>query len=250
MIYENLVDIHSHILPGVDDGAASISESIDMLKLAIGQGIGTIYATPHYGKLNKEYDVDTIKKVFELLQKAIKQYNIDINIELGHEIYYTSDVVDDLNAGRALCLGNTKNVLIEFSTGTDFATIIAATRELMRADYLPIIAHAERYVALHNIDNVEKIRKEGARIQVNADMLTEPPAKEERNTFFSKRQKNDRISSFREAAWKLLQADVVDFIATDAHNSSYRKPIMRDALQMIEKVLGIDNKNCQYCNYC
>lgn len=237
-IKEAFVDIHSHILPGVDDGASNTAESIEMLKIAYEQGIRTIVATPHYGRFSENFDADTIKKVVAFLQNTAEKMQLNINILAGNEIYYSSDIIEDLNEGKALCLGDDKCVLIEFSISTDYATIIAACRELKLAGYQPIIAHAERYIALHNIDNVKKLKEEGVMIQVNADMLTEPPAKEERETLFGKRRHIDMVSAFKKAAWKLLQSELVDFIATDAHNSTYRKPVMRDALQVIEKTLG------------
>lgn len=237
MIYENLVDIHSHILPGVDDGASNTAESIEMLKIAYEQGIRTIVATPHYGKFSESFDAETIKKVVAFLQNTAQKLQLDIKILAGNEIYYSSDVIEDLNEGSALCLGDGKCVLVEFSISTDYATIVAACRELKQAGYQPIIAHAERYIALHNLDNVKKLKNEGALIQVNADMLTELPIKEEKKTLFNK-HRIDMVSAFKNAAWKLVQSGFVDFIATDAHNSTYRKPVMRDALGVIEKELG------------
>ena len=238
MIYENLVDIHSHILPGVDDGASNTAESIEMLKIAYEQGIRTIVATPHYGKFSDNFDSETIKKVVAFLQKTAQKLKLNMKILSGNEIYYSSDIIEDLNEGKALCLGDGKCVLIEFAISTDYATIVAACRELKQAGYQPIIAHAERYISLHDIDNVKKLKNEGALIQVNADMLTEPPAKEEKKTIFNKKQRIDMVSDFKQAAWELVQSELVDFIATDAHNATYRKPVMRDALQVIEKTLG------------
>ena len=238
---ENYVDIHSHILPGLDDGAKSAAESLEMLKMGYRQGIKTIIATPHYGKYSTQYDIETVKKVADLMQRDIKQDCPDLKILLGNEIYYSYDVVMDLKAGKAMTLAGSDYVLVEFDFNSDYAKIIAAIRELKLAGYKPIIAHAERYLCIFgDTEKAKEIHSEGALIQVNAGMLLNPPSKTDNWSIMVSKTHHNLIDIFEEAAWKLLKADQVDFIASDTHDSTYRRPVIGDAFEVIETELGND----------
>ena len=112
-----MIDIHTHVIPFVDDGSKSLEDSISMIKHEIEIGVDTIIATPHHIFHRYECSVEEIKKNFNLLKEEIKKQNLKIELLLGQEIYYSSreDVISLLKEGKLLTLNNTNKVLLEFS---------------------------------------------------------------------------------------------------------------------------------------
>lgn len=234
---DNYVDIHCHIVPCVDDGSQSYEESLLMLEKAYDEGVRTIVATPHYGM--KEYSPD-------LLDCEVWVYGLNLHIKesgqlpglkvlLGCEILYHSGVSDEIVSGQALTLNGTKYVLVEFYENSDYSTLLACVREMKMAGYTPIFAHVERYYCLAgDLNRVEHLKSEGAVIQVNAgDLINDPPS--------SKSRSKDEY--YERSAWELVLAGLVDLVASDAHGESYRRPIMRTALEKIQQVAGEDTVN-------
>lgn len=238
------VDIHTHILPNIDDGSKSVEETFKMIELAYAEGIRTIYATPHCGRYNPDFDLERTRKVYELVAKELKNIHPDMELILGNEILYDSDAPDDLKAGKIATLGDSKYVLVEFMFKVDFASMVAGIRELRDAGYIPIVAHIERYSCLQgNIDRAELLHQEGALLQVNSDMLVERPyflKDDSRATIFHRTPKLSTDQKYKNAAWDFVRAGLVDFLASDAHSSEYRVPVMKTAILMIYK--HISNK--------
>lgn len=233
------VDIHTHILPNTDDGSTSMEETFEMLELAYQEGIRTIFVTPHCGKCNPDFNLEEAKQMLELIEGTLKKIHPDMELILGNEVLYYSDMVEDIKSGKISTLGKSNCVLVEFATGVDFASMQAAVRELKNARYAPIIAHAERYDCLQaNMDRLDTLHEAGAYIQVNADMLLEPPIEETANGvigIFKFPPKMSTIQEYKNYAWLFVRANKADFLASDAHGSEFRKPIMKTALQMVYK---------------
>lgn len=204
-----LIDIHSHIIPQIDDGSESLESSINMLKEAINSGVTDIIATPHYCP-NRNYinSIDQINEKYNLLKQEAEKQNLPINIYLGEEIYSSDydNIVKKLDEGELLTLNGTRFVLIEFSQQKMPNNIFEVIYDLSVHGYKPIIAHVERYKWI-TVDIVNKMREENAYIQINASSLS-------------------RISTKRFCK-KLIKNDLVDFIASDIHSG---------------------RKNC-YCNF-
>ena len=112
-----MIDIHTHIIPYVDDGSSSLEDSLAMIKHEISIGVDTIICTPHHIFHRYEKSVDDIKKNFNLLLREVEKLNLPIKLLLGQEICYThrEDILSFLNEGKLLTLNNTKYVLLEFS---------------------------------------------------------------------------------------------------------------------------------------
>ena len=129
---KRLIDIHCHILPDVDDGSHNMQETIEMLKMAEQSGTGAIIATVHY-KHGTKQETENVRDVFEQVRNAAKQHSSNIQLYLGHEIYYTEDTLEDLDEKRALTLAESRYVLIEFLPSVMYSEILNAVRKLKMA---------------------------------------------------------------------------------------------------------------------
>ena len=115
------VDIHSHILYGVDDGSQSLDESVQMLSMAYEEGVRVMYVTPHYGSGKEKYNSDSLVEKFNELSGVAKGIGDEgIKLILGNEITYSSSAVEDLKCGKARTMGDTRYVLLEFDYEVSF----------------------------------------------------------------------------------------------------------------------------------
>jgi|LGOV01.1.fsa_nt_gb protein-tyrosine phosphatase len=194
-----MLDMHCHLLPGVDDGCDTFEQSIEMIKKAISVGITDIIITPHYAPL-RGYVVasNLIKDRFDELLDVVKKERLNINLYLGREIDEIEDIEVLLNNGEIETLNNTKFVLIDF--GMQKADIDEYCYGLIINGYKPIIAHPERYNYVSSTDDYHQWKKTGALIQINATSL------------LKSRNKKTRAN-----AKYLLKNGLVDFIASDCH---------------------------------
>ena len=197
-----MVDIHTHVIPCVDDGSPSLNESINMIKHEIAIGVDTIYCTPHHIYKRYEKSVEEIKSQFELLKKEVEKENLPIKLYLGQEICYThrEDTIAMLKSGKLLTLNNTNRVLLEFSFTREPEDVLDVIYNFNVNGYEVIIAHIERYEWM-TIDKVKALRSEGALIQINS------------NSYLGMTTwKEKRITR------KLLKLGLVDFVASDTHS--------------------------------
>ena len=220
-------DIHSHILPALDDGSTSLEETKRMLQISYHEGIRNIIATPHFRQGRFLSTKDEIKKAYKEVQKMIQEENMDINLYYGNEIYYSHDVADLLLNKEIYTLANTDYVLVEFSTVATFNEIKSGLQDLIMNGFCPIIAHFERYKNLQNKwGQVEEIIDMGAYIQVNS------------SSFIGGKDRN-RLKF----AKKLLKYNMIHFIAADAHGETKRPPSFMPCLSMIQKKYGEERVN-------
>lgn len=213
-------DIHSHIIPFVDDGAEDTQESIKILQMMAAQGITSVAATPHfYPNICPQPSIHAkvVAEQLEILQKNLPQGLPDI--VLGHEVSYfrgisTSDDIVSLKMGKSQFFllelpyenfaPRIEDEIMEFSLNTGFKIILA---------------HVERYANFSWFPEILKIIKNGfALAQAGCDSIVD-----------SRRSKN---------VLKLTQEGYISFIATDAHSSELRPPLMADAYDIIIKKFG------------
>ena len=217
---KRLIDIHCHILPDVDDGSHNMQETIEMLKMAEQSGTGAIIATVHY-KHGTKQETENVRDVFEQVRNAAKQHSSNIQLYLGHEIYYTEDTLEDLDEKRALTLAESRYVLIEFLPSVMYSEILNAVRKLKMAGYLPILAHIERYECLMSPKGetyLKELKSSGAYFQINGRTL--------------ERRAQKRWCE------KCLKKYNVDFIASDGHNRGERSPKINFAAGWITRKFG------------
>ena len=216
-----IMDIHSHILPGLDDGAEDMQESIQMLDQAWRQGITEVVATPHYSFMYPNICPDRIRTLCREVQKRARQeLDADIRIIPGQEIMYSEDVVDLLEEGKLLSIGGSRHVLTEFRPDVSYSYIFRAVKDLVFAGYIPIIAHAERYGAVRTAGRVEELRGRGALIQLNSRSA-------------GGKWYHDTTRWCR----RLLRKEMVDLFGTDMHNIRERSPETKSAVEWMKKSL-------------
>ena len=216
------VDIHCHILPGVDDGSQTPEETKAMLQKAWDEGIQIMVATPHYHKQRGKNDIELIKKQLLLTRKLAKEVNPKMQICLGMEIYYGEDVPELLKEGRVVSIRKSRYILVEFSPGDEFQYILNAVRKLQMSGHTVIIAHIERYNCLRkDISNVEYLREMGAYLQVNTGSITGSYGR-----------------SVKKFLREVLKAHLVQLVGTDAHGSERRTPKMQEAYKEVVKRCG------------
>ena len=216
------VDIHCHILPGVDDGSQTPEETKAMLQKAWDEGIQIMVATPHYHKQRGKNDIELIKKQLLLTRKLAKEVHPKMQICLGMEIYNGEDVPELLKEGRVVSIRKSRYILVEFSPGDEFQYILNAVRKLQMSGHTVIIAHIERYNCLRkDISNVEYLREMGAYLQVNTGSITGSYGR-----------------SVKKFLREVLKAHLVQLVGTDAHGSERRTPKMQEAYKEVVKRCG------------
>lgn len=227
------IDLHCHILPNVDDGAADIEESLRMLKSAAKQGVYSVVATSHYSRQFKNEDPEKFQRLKNEVEiRAKKEIQKDFSIYLGQEIFYTEDVVEKLDEGKLLTLNGSSYVLTEFHPSTPYSMIINGVRELMMAQYTPVIAHFERYSALREKNHVEDLIQTGALLQMNYKSIG--------GKWYEETTRWCR---------KMLKEGNVHFLGSDMHNMKTRKPELMEASRWMEKHLDQEYiENISYAN--
>ena len=211
-----MIDIHSHVLPFVDDGSDELQKSLAMLRKSESAGITDLILTPHYRHKYNE-SVEKLKSEFESFNRIKNDEGINVNLYLGQEIYYKPQTKKLLQEGRLLSLNDTEYVLIEFRFD-EFCDIAEAVYELATAGYVPIVAHAERY-RYFSIVNAEEVKSLGGLIQINASSI---------NGFLGHRCKKRTKNLFKNG--------LVDFVASDAHYN--RKNNMTKAYAWVKRKYG------------
>lgn len=215
-----MIDIHCHMLYGVDDGAKTLEESVLMLKDAKKQGVDEIILTPHYRHGMFPYRVERIVENYKTLCKEAKK--IGIKLHLGTEYHVNSRIVEYLDKKRCMPLGHTKYVLTEYDYETDYGYIYNMSRELMANGYIPVVAHVERYKCMtDDLGHAAELREMGAFIQINADAVLG----------YDGRQ-------LKRYCKELLNASLVDVIASDSHGIKKRVSHMAKCHKHISKKYG------------
>jgi protein-tyrosine phosphatase len=219
-----MIDIHSHILPVVDDGSGSEMESLLMLKAAIKEGIHTIVATPHYNDKYVNEKSQLLAKVGRL-RRIVKENHLKIDVLPGQEIRIYGELLEDYEAGKLLTIANNSSyMLIEFP----FRHVPRYAEKLLYDIQLygikPVIAHPERNLEfLNNPERLYNLVAKGALTQITTSSLT---------GYFGK--------SVQKFSNQLIEANLVHTIATDAHNIADRSFNMSHAYEKIMKKYGMD----------
>lgn len=210
---KGFIDLHCHILPGIDDGSQSMRESLEMAQLAVENGIGTVVATPHANQRGRfeNYSTMRMQEVFDSFCEELRRRRIPLRVLPGMEIFATPDVTE-LIRRRMLCpLAGTRYFLIEFpfhGSADDMEVILA---EMLKHQYVPIIAHPERYACIqHEPGRIAKLREAGCVVQVNRGSV---------QGRFGRR--------CAAAAAHLLDNGLIDVFGSDAHGAEFRTPELR-----------------------
>lgn len=218
---EGITDIHCHILPEVDDGAADMKEAVQLLQMEYGQGVRRVILTPHYRANYFETPRRKVEEVFEKLQRQVGDAGMDMQLFLGCEFHRQMDMIEKLN-DATLRMAGTRYVLLEFAGLDTMDSIRYYTTQLMIHGFRPVIAHAERYRALQEIKNVRFLAESGVYIQVNAESICGAAG-----------------WSMKRYCARLLKTGNIHFVGSDAHNVSMRPPLMGKCAAYLKKKVGV-----------
>ncbi len=219
-----MVDIHCHILPGLDDGAGNMSDAIEMAELAVSSGIKSIIATPHcnipggyhnYWGLSLEDDI-------RLLQEKIQSRNIDLRIYHGQEVFLASGFAQMLHQGKLITLNESRYMLVEFDLNENADIAYRKLQQVLAEGCIPIVAHPERYgFVIEQTEAIYRMKDLGALLQVNRGSI--------KGAF-------GRIPMKK--AMDILSSYQADFIATDAHSQYSRTPYLADVHEFISETIS------------
>ena len=164
-----MTDIHSHIIYDVDDGSYTIEESIALIKKLKSVGFDNIIMTPHYidGSHYSSENEEKLAKL-EVLRKAVKEENININLYLGNEIFINDHIIEGIKNNKIYPLNNSKYILFEIPFHNQILGLNDIIYEIKIAGYTPILAHPERYTYFQdNYHLVDALKEEGLLFQCN-----------------------------------------------------------------------------------
>ena len=208
-----MIDLHSHILPELDDGAQSLEESLAMARMAVDSGVTDMVATPHcMGERSRE-----VMDAYHFLREALWEANIPLNLHPGMEIFGSHAAARMLKEGKLLTLNGSRYPLVEFAFLSDGEEETVILRSLLRAGYRPVAAHTERYSYIQQMPQLINLwHKMGCLMQINRGSLL--------GRFGSRAQFS---------AMELVERGFAAVVASDAHSYVMRTPWMADAEELL-----------------
>lgn len=214
-----MTDLHCHILPGIDDGAKDTAVSLELLRREYEDGVRNIAFTSHFNSERTTVEAFTAKRqaAFEQLTAALEGQPMQFDFKLGAEVFFSPGLCE-LDT-RALCMGDTAYLLLEFPTTHKPHFIRQTLYNLQQQGIVPLIAHIERYpYVLEDPTLLYDWVAAGAYAQINAGALLEP--------------------KLCKKLCKFIQWGLVHVISTDTHSPDKRPPRMAQGVQQLEKLLG------------
>lgn len=219
-----MIDIHCHILPSLDDGAADWEAAIAMAQDAINDGITAIIATPHHANGQYMNPAPSIGQAVNLMNERLRQIGNPLLVLPGQEIRVYGDLLDDLEQGVLLSLAGSRYILLEMPSSRVPRNMEEVCHELIIQGYVPVIAHPERNAEVAaDPSRLDRLIEQGAVGQVTAQSIA--------GTFGSKLQK---------LSLDLCRRNLVHVVASDAHDSGHRPFGLSEAYKVIGKELGLE----------
>ena len=216
-------DIHTHILPGADDGATNMQQAMQLLQLAYDSGTRNIVLTPHYRGKYRCNTPQQLKSIFTQLQSQAAQRFLDLQLYLGQEIYYDTAAVEALAEGRAISIADTQYALVEFAPKSTAQQIQKGVDSFLYYGYRTVIAHAERCRALRKRAVLSYVLEKGVLLQLNAHSVLG------KNGWAAKR-----------FCAQCLHNRTASFLASDGHNTTVRMPVLDECFNYVSKKYGMD----------
>jgi protein-tyrosine phosphatase len=219
---EPFVDIHCHLLPGLDDGASDRGEALAMAEMAVADGIGTIVATPHQLGNHAKNSGDAIRAAVVDFQRLLTEKRLPLRVLPGADVRIEPDLPQRIRTGQVVTLGDCRrHVLLELPHDV-YLPLDRLLAELAAARLVGILSHPERNRGILNQPSVLRpLVERGCLLQVTAGSLT--------GTFGSQ---------VRKLAISLVEQGLVHIVATDAHSTNSRPPILRQAFEQLEELAG------------
>ncbi len=217
-----LIDIHSHILYGVDDGAADARMARQMLELAWRDGVGAMIATPHFRPDWWQSTRQQRWHILEEVRRMARKLDPTFRIYPGSEIFYQDGIAEALESGDAEPLADSRYVLVEFFPDVPYRYLHRGLQNLRLAGWRPILAHWERYdCLLQSLERLEELAEGGVEIQTNAGAVL-----------------GSRGRRVKHLIRRLLSQGQIDYVSTDCHGSRNRPPQLKSAYEYIRDRIG------------
>lgn len=214
-----MIDIHSHILPGIDDGSRSIEESMELVKKACSNGVTDLIVTPHY-MVGSDYIVNNAdkKKLLDKLKRRVKKEGLEINLYIGNEVFIENNMVSLKKSKEIAALNNSKYLLFELPLNYTFNGVSDVLFDLRANGIIPVIAHPERYAFVKKDPSViEDLIDKGALFQSNIGSFL---------GVYGKKAK--------ETAILLLKHNAISFMGSDIHR---KENLFYERINEVKKVL-------------
>ncbi|MCQ2421169.1 MAG: hypothetical protein MJ118_08535 [Clostridia bacterium] len=218
-----MIDIHAHILPGVDDGASDMGEAVRMARIAVESGVTTVIVTPHYDVPGTSAPpLNVLRDEILRLQEALKENHIPLKLYSGMEIFGTPDTAERLCSGALTSLAGSRYILIEFPFYEFGRQATRILRSVLQVGAVPVVAHPERYVYAQEDPELMNLWFDmGCLLQINRGSLVGRFGQES-----------------CEFAESLLDRRFVSFVASDAHGAELRTPWLTDAQELLRSRYG------------
>ena len=219
-----MIDLHTHILPGLDDGARDMEEALDMARMAVEDGIQAVVATPHLLRSTSELlDSRIVKKIKRSLEKELLSGGIPLKVYLGAEVHISHNLMETIHRHRQeLVLNEGSYMLLEFPADHLYSDVGRLFFDLMTEGITPVIAHPERNSVLARYpEKMAEFIVTGVRCQINSGSLLGVYG-----------------GASKEAAWNFLESRCVHFLASDCHSTRSLVPHLGKAAGLIREKLG------------
>lgn len=215
-----MIDLHCHLLPGMDDGPQDLEMSLEMARIAVADGITRIVATPHYSHTSRTLRTEIMSGVKQL-QEALQASGIDLSVSAGAEIALTPEIFRAVLERDLITLYGSRYFLLELP---DLLPPVLETFmfKARTSGYVPVISHPERnYSLLVSKEKLQRLRDAGALFQVTAMSITG--------------EFDEQVQRY---AQMMLTGGYVDFVASDGHDTSYRLPRLSAARAEVRRLVG------------
>lgn len=220
-----LIDLHCHLLPGIDDGPATLDDALALARLAVAQGITTAACTPHILPGVYNNTGPQIRAAVARLQSALDGAGIPLRLVTGADLHMAPGNAAALKSGQALCLADTRFVLIEPPHHVLPPRIENAFFDLAAAGFTALLTHPERMSWIErNYDVLKRLSAANVLMQITAGAFTGA---------FGRRP--------RYWAERMLDDGLADVVATDAHDATRRPPLLADAYEAVSRRAGPDH---------
>lgn len=217
-----MIDIHNHLLYGLDDGARTIEETKQMIDISHQDGITSIIFTPHYIHNKNNYNLIQMQTKFDEIKKWVEALEPPIKLYLGHEAFLDETLIEDLVKGKCKTLAGSRYILVEFYKRTPYSVVRNLLFQIELNGFVPIIAHCERLVQnKEDLKLLLSLKEKGCLIQINAGTILKPDNRWQKRWLY-----------------KLIKNKTISFISSDAHNLDTRKPGLKLTYNLIAKKFG------------
>lgn len=212
-----MIDTHIHMVPEVDDGAKDMDVAIQMLHMALDEGVREMILTPHFN--SPVYHNQSIEKQYNLIKDYIITEKIDMKIYLGNEIYLSDENMIGIKTGQAHTMGDSRYLLVELPYYHFYPFHEVMIQDLQNSGFKIVLAHVERYqIFIKKTDKLKELVKKGLYGQITAGFIIG--------------------SKTRRKALKMIESGLIHVVASDAHDIDTRPPKMKAAFDVVGRAFG------------